>query len=587
MTPDWTAHTPVNDIGPDTVLDFTQSHVAHNPLLRSFPRNVEARSSSIGVHIASAPTMSPSRARHMGTGPQPVANSGPVSGIATWDSSTAAAHVLPAIPDGGQQSALPAPVTPGITNNETVTHSDSRRARTDIDMQREGDGGSVNISNANHVSSPRPIKLSLRSAQYLGKQIPRNTSRNNSNSIRALCRFVVERFGTGVSTEATPNEIETGARVFLFPNGSGGHMPHGTEEFSMALMIQLRDVLIEFATSYRNTRTGEDLKASTLKNYVTNIQRAFKNDWGYDINLLSGPVFDCPRAGLVSVLDNKVRELQRNGDMVLSHNVLSKEEVVKLYKSPSLSRDTSAGFQARMVFTIGLLTGMRPTALWTLSVSQIRRQMFMNKQCYVITGAVGSSSGSSKTTRGGWRAIGQKPQEVVVWDETYHGSINFFQDIDLYLRLRDDLDSGTDRFFLAINHHAASQHQFFKRSAIGKNHFSKIVKDVCKREKIVGSGTRNWVTTHSLRGTLATILFGAGHSDSSVAMRTGHRDPRSLKSYQNLRGTKGREQQRDLLREPPHLCRAAERTSCAQPGSCPSGTELCLSLAPWQDRRVW
>lgn len=46
---------------------------------------------------------------------------------------------------------------------------------------------------------------------------------------------------------------------------------------------------------------------------------------------------------------------------------------------------------------------------------------------------------------------------------------------------------------------------------------------------------------------LATILYEAGHSDSSVSMRTGHRDPRSLESYQNLRGGEGLRQQRDLL----------------------------------------
>jgi len=73
------------------------------------------------------------------------------------------------------------------------------------------------------------------------------------------------------------------------------------------------------------------------------------------------------------------------------------------------------------------------------------------------------------------------------------------------------------------------------------------VKNVCTVEGIAGSGKKGWVTTHGLRGTLATLLFENGHSDSSVALRTGHRDPRSLKSYQNLRGIEGMQQQRDVL----------------------------------------
>lgn len=52
------------------------------------------------------------------------------------------------------------------------------------------------------------------------------------------------------------------------------------------------------------------------------------------------------------------------------------------------------------------------------------------------------------------------------------------------------------------------------------------------------------VSTHGLRG---TIIFEAGNSDSSVAMRTGHCNPRALKIYQHLLGEGGLQQQRDLL----------------------------------------
>ena len=75
----------------------------------------------------------------------------------------------------------------------------------------------------------------------------------------------------------------------------------------------------------------------------------------------------------------------------------------------------------------------------------------------------------------------------------------------------------------------------------------KVVKKVCEEEGIAGSGVKSWVTSHGLRGTVATLLVQSGHADSSVAMRTGHRDPRSLKSYQNLRGMEGLQQQRDLV----------------------------------------
>lgn len=62
-----------------------------------------------------------------------------------------------------------------------------------------------------------------------------------------------------------------------------------------------------------------------------------------------------------------------------------------------------------------------------------------------------------------------------------------------------------------------------------------------------GSGSKSSVTTHGLRGTLATFLLEAGQSDSSVSMRTDPRYFKSLKSYQHLRRGGGREHQWDIV----------------------------------------
>lgn len=101
--------------------------------------------------------------------------------------------------------------------------------------------------------------------------------------------------------------------------------------------------------------------------------------------------------------------------------------------------------------------------------------------------------------------------------------------------------------FLAVNLKATHQRDFFKRQNIGKNSFLSIVKNACNAEGIQGSRRKSWITTHGLRGTLATLLFEIWHSDSSIVLRTGHRHPKSLKSYQPLRGVEGIQQQRDVL----------------------------------------
>lgn len=53
--------------------------------------------------------------------------------------------------------------------------------------------------------------------------------------------------------------------------------------------------------------------------------------------------------------------------------------------------------------------------------------------------------------------------------------------------------------------------------------------------------------THELRETIATLLFKADHSDSSDLLRTRHRGPLSLQSYQHLRERLKICQQHDIL----------------------------------------
>lgn len=75
------------------------------------------------------------------------------------------------------------------------------------------------------------------------------------------------------------------------------------------------------------------------------------------------------------------------------------------------------------------------------------------------------------------------------------------------------------------------------------NTISKYLIDACEKLGILGEGVFSRITVHSFRATVARQLYAAGFDDASVALRTGHRDLRSLKGYHNLRGDLGRQQQ--------------------------------------------
>ena len=59
---------------------------------------------------------------------------------------------------------------------------------------------------------------------------------------------------------------------------------------------------------------------------------------------------------------------------------------------------------------------------------------------------------------------------------------------------------------------------------------------VCVKLEVSGDGAKGGVFTHRLRGTLFVLLIAAGYDDSTIMLRTGHRNAMSLRSYHNLRG---------------------------------------------------
>jgi len=201
------------------------------------------------------------------------------------------------------------------------------------------------------------------------------------------------------------------------------------------------------------------------------------------------------------------------------------------------------------VFNLALMTAQRPSALCTLTINQLKRSVVGNEEAWIIECAVGDRNGASKTAKGGWKAVGKKPVSCAIFDmgQLHGGILNVFEDISEYMVLRDMMGCSVERFFLAVNHKAKDTQRFSKNSPLGRNSFSKIVGDVCKREGDTGCGEKDAVVTHGLRGTAVTLLREQGFSDSAIAMRTGHRDPRSLKSYQTLKGPLGAKRQEEML----------------------------------------
>ena len=242
----------------------------------------------------------------------------------------------------------------------------------------------------------------------------------------------------------------------------------------------------------------------------------------------------------MAVWDNKFNPQQSKGIVPERHNVLSKEEVLKLYESSLLDRSTPLRFQARLVFGMALITAMCPCMLVHLAIGQVQKITCGAEEVWKIRGVIGRRVGASKTARGGWKAVKDKPQEVCVWNRScLDGKLHLFEDIEDYMRVRSQMDCGSDRFFMGVKARATKFDKFFKRQHPGCNAFASIVGRVCEHEEIKGSGVKRGITLHKFRGSVVTLLFKDGQNDVNVAMRIGHRDLASLKNHHNLRGALG------------------------------------------------
>lgn len=112
-------------------------------------------------------------------------------------------------------------------------------------------------------------------------------------------------------------------RYIVFKKGTGGHFPNGYSAWKDEQLKIVRFWLADFAVCYIKASQDVSVTPSTMKTYIANLQRAFKSDWGYDLQLSRGPIFADEKEGLSVVIDNKFREQQSQGVYIRSQNVLT------------------------------------------------------------------------------------------------------------------------------------------------------------------------------------------------------------------------------------------------------------------------
>lgn len=387
----------------------------------------------------------------------------------------------------------------------------------------------------------------------MGEHVPTNTSRASTSGFRLFAQFVLALIN-GEDNEgqykqcaswaaraqaSVPGADETEKGLMRVLLGER----QAKEGFDESALLRLRHFLIEFGTRYVTQRARTDVMPSTMLAYVHGIQRRLR-EMGFNVALLTGPIFAHARDGFKAALDNKFRQQQARGALTKSHNVLTVDDVKQIFASDYCAPTTATGYRNRLIFAVGLAIGTRPTELWRLELRQFKQEVVDGKPGLVYYPVVGSSAGASKNAKGGIKAVNYRTRMIPIHDVAFFdGSLNVYRLIVGFLAARSEAGITCPRFFLgAKTGHQVRVCDYFRNQPLGRNTCLTVVKDVCTKLGIRGTGEAAYMTTHGLRATMISLLISAGYSDAAVVLRTGHRDNSSLQSYHNLRGQNGADQ---------------------------------------------
>lgn len=210
---------------------------------------------------------------------------------------------------------------------------------------------------SNQVSKPNKLPALLKNAQALLIRIdPVNTTPNNQIGMRSLTKILSRFKGNGAVPTNNSESLEN-AKQTLFPEMKDGDQHNSTKND----LKQEQRYLIKFVSDMC-IAGGKYFKPTKIKNFILSIQQYFSNMWNKFLKLITGSVFACKFEGLMSMLDNKFRELQAKSLHTSSHNVMCTFDLEELFLIQIYLNWHQKRFQTKIILLIGILTPIRPTA---------------------------------------------------------------------------------------------------------------------------------------------------------------------------------------------------------------------------------
>jgi len=374
----------------------------------------------------------------------------------------------------------------------------------------------------------------------LGKQSVESTEKQARVAVNAWASIQLKSLSNEAFSTKTDEWLVQSFTQKVMPDSIRG------QPLSLISLANLNTSLGEFVMHYR-TRKGTRLTPASLSNYLEGISRWLTQNWQIDIDVMRNSTFIHPKTGYIHVANKITAEQQANGIRVKSYNVLSDKDVEIIFEDECTQASTPTGYNNRLILVMGMLLGLRATALRKLKWSMFHHENgFDGRPIYRFQGIIGSTDGQSKHARGGLKAAKTIPKSINIFNNEIKFGINPYNMIEQH-KIMCSYTKNQEDFFLRANAGACKREKFLSSAVIGESNFPRLIQRIFKATNVRGIGPYEWPVLHSLRKTMITNLLRAKCSDAEVTIRTGHANIQSLRPYANILAEAGVEQQANLL----------------------------------------
>ena len=291
-------------------------------------------------------------------------------------------------------------------------------------------------------SQPNSTKLnpSKLVQAYLGTRIPKKTKSVSRRAFKIFGKFESNKQKT------SPNNVKY--RALLAASERGNIIYPGESELEQAAMHvimmwrdpahvfddsglkRMRHFQIEFSVKYVSQKDNKPVEPSSMLFFLGTVRRRL-NELGYEIKFFSRPIFKDTKHDLVTILNNRFSEQKSIASITKLHNILTCNDMGRIFDSEFCNKSNSERFHNRLVFRVGLAIGARTTELWQLSLSQLNSKSVNGKSAFVYNHKVGSKTGESKNHQGGIWYINLSTRRIPIRNiDLMHGRLNVFKLIE-------------------------------------------------------------------------------------------------------------------------------------------------------------